>query len=210
MGVLFTLIRYSQETRNFLIRNLKMKNTTLKLGLTLMMMAAAPLCANEYSIGEHTGSEKDANQWNTYKEGIHTSYIGHEFVHAGGHTPAIGYRYQKDKLILDTCVGYKYINLGPYSFHYGTASMNIFYSLHQSPRSQTYGGIGITGEVISNKFLGERSKEYSASPSITVGRDLMFSKTKKIFCEVIYKPYSYGKNYKGKSHLTSFRIGIGF
>lgn len=176
-----------------------MKSKFLKCGIATLLASSSLLSANETN-NESVG----------WTEGQHLGYISHEFLNWGMVNPSIGYRYQVNNWILDVNVGYKYLKVDDTSLHASTASANIFYVLCNKNDVQTYGGLGISGEYFKNQEWLEEGKEYNCSPSITLGRDHKISKTKKVFYELSYKPYVYGKTYKGKSHATSFKIGIGF
>ena len=144
-----------------------------------------------------------------YQPMTHTTYLSYEINQFGQSIPAAGYRYQKDKFILDLSVGYKYINFKSGSFGITSMSSNALYSFLSQEKSQSYIGVGVATNIVT-PYGAYSSNKYIIFPSITVGHEFMLDKNRKLFIDLIYRSCSFGNLYSGKTRGNSLKIGIGF
>ena len=172
-----------------------MKLSKLMLLCTMCLMAGS-LIANEAPVDTSSTS--------------HTPYIGYEFGSNGIHRPSVGYRYQNGSYIVDVNGGYKYFGSACYPLHFWKAGVNAYTSLCQTDEGQLYAGVGVDVEGCRTKsYYGYSIREYAVQPSVSIGRDFTIENT-KVFLELSYKPYEFGKDEDRFCHTTGFRVGVGF
>jgi len=144
-------------------------------------------------------------------ETYHVSYIGYEHENVGVSFPVIGYRYQYGSYILDLNGGYKYIKTLASPFHFGKIGINGYKSFISTIEGQIYAGVGIDCIGIQTKVPSKRKeRSYGFHPSVSIGHEVYIGEDKKLFTEIVYKPYEVGKNKNTFIHSASSRIGIGF
>ncbi len=144
-----------------------------------------------------------------YQPQTHTSYTSYEISQGGQSIPSIGYRYQKNKYILDISVGYKYLSFVDSSCGITLISSNVLYSFFGQEKSQSYGGVGIAASIF-NSYEFSKTKKHIIFPIITIGHEFKLDINRKLFIDLTYKPYTCENIYCEKSPESSIKIGIGF
>ncbi len=144
-----------------------------------------------------------------YQPHTHTSYISYEICQDGQGIPSLGYRYQKDEYIFDISVGYKYLFFLDSSLDITSISSNVLYSFFGQEKSQSYAGIGI-GATLTNSPDFSHVRTHIGFPIITVGHEFKLDRNRRLFIDLMYKPYAFENIYGGKAPQSSIKIGIGF
>lgn len=162
----------------------------LSLGLTASLMAYETVSDNSEP------EQKDT----------HTCYWGYEFGVGELSYPSIGYRYQKDDYIFDINGGYKYVEYLDIPLHVYKTGINFFRSIYKTKVGQLYAGVG--GDFYAPVFKGR--SDYSFLPSLSMGQDFNIHNEKKVFFELSYKPYCFGKYENNSAHIIGCKVGIGF
>ncbi len=146
-----------------------------------------------------------------WKDTVHTPYMGYEFGGYGVSHPSIGYRYQQGNCILDLNVGYKYMKINCSHLNMGKVGINAYRVLHKTDKGQIYAGVGAQLVGIKGKsFYGMQEKDHAFHPSVSIGHDFNTDEIKKVFFELTYKPYEFGKYENTSIHSIGCRIGFGF
>lgn len=178
--------------------------------ISSIIFSCCSAMANE-SIGRPNYPEVQTEKYEEMKdEPSFTPYIGYELGNWRNNHPILGYRYQNGNYIYDVNLGYKYIRTTDNPIHFYKSGINIFRTLYKIPTCQLYAGVGVDFSMIKRKSYYGKKNDHSVDPSITIGHDFNIAHNKKIFFDISYKPYSFGKYENSQIHHTSFRYGFGF
>jgi len=172
-------------------------------GLVLTSSLIAAESEDSFPFGTHKCREE--------KKESHSTYLGYEWGSQGVSHPSIGHRYQNGSYIFDVNGGYKYVKTVYSPLHFGKVGVNIFKSIHSTEKGQLYAGVGtdLVG-VKTRSYYGRREKDYALHPSASIGHDFNLDDNKKVFFELSYKPYAFGKYENTSIHHVGCRMGIGF
>ncbi len=141
-----------------------------------------------------------------------TTYMGYEGAGPELSNPVLGHRFQVDNYIFDLNIGYTYFNTHYYlNYHWAKVGVNAYRTLYQTKNGQVYVGIGADFTIFkTTSWVGGSDSLNSFVPSVSIGNDFFIDKNKKVFFELTYKPYSFGKHERSSIHLVGYRMGIGF
>lgn len=136
-------------------------------------------------------------------------YVGYETTPNGWDVPSLGYRYNTNDFIFDGSLGYKYQNTNWGSVHHSKANVNVYKPFFSTNYGNPYGGVGAeVRRFHSTRKRCESHRETFFLPVGTLGHEFVIDGSKKVFVEILYKPYIFGKDHSGKYHSTSLRMGV--
>ena len=168
---------------------------------TLLIAAVALFASNICKAQEEPAGLKD------FKFDEITIYASHEFLNLCLRNHSIGVRGYKDKFIADLNVGGRIFPAKDFMMRFDG---NLFYEVISKASRKVYLGIGNSMLYLKEKVFDEKESSYYYMPSIKLGHEFSFPDKGKIFTELSYYPYLYGKGDKVSIHSLSFKIGTGF